>query len=195
MTWPEANVWKLAFFSDLFSHGTFRVWLFYLHHRICRSLFFFFLHGGATLHYHNSVISIQIQESTRLRPLQVNIPLSRDETTLALSRDTYFRCATASVDPNTPSTKIMSEPKDDREWTQIIETAQMDVKKSLQEGQTLPQHQFDDPVAKYIDHTQLKLDATESQIDSLCTEARKAGFAVSTHNLKTPPFIVKMSNH
>jgi hypothetical protein len=79
----------------------------------------------------------------------------------------------------------MSEPKDDLEWIQIIETAQKDVKKSLQEHKNLPLYQFDGPIAKYIDHTQLKLDATESQIDSLCTEARKAGFAVSTH-LKNP---------
>ena len=81
--------------------------------------------------------------------------------------------------------RIMSEPKDDLEWTQIIETVQRDVKKSLQGRQNLPLYKLDGPIAKYIDHTQLKLDATESQIDSLCAEARKADFAVSTH-LKHP---------
>jgi len=79
----------------------------------------------------------------------------------------------------------MSKPKDDLEWTQIIETAQRIVKNSLQERQNLPSYELHGPIAKYIDHTQLKLDATESQIDSLCTEARKAGFAVSTP-LKNP---------
>lgn len=33
-------------------------------------------------------------------------------------------------------------------------------------------------VAKYIDHTNLKLDATETDISNLCGEARKYGFAV-----------------
>lgn len=33
-------------------------------------------------------------------------------------------------------------------------------------------------VANYIDHTQLKLDATSEQIDELCTEARTFDFAV-----------------
>lgn len=79
----------------------------------------------------------------------------------------------------------MSESKHDLDWTQIIETAQRDVKKLLQDRQNPPHCKLDGPIAKYIDHTQLKLDATESQIDSLCTEARKAGFAVSTH-LKNP---------
>jgi deoxyribose-phosphate aldolase len=79
----------------------------------------------------------------------------------------------------------MFEPKDNLKWIQIIETVQKDVKKLLQEHQTLPLYKLDGPIAKYIDHTQLKLDATESQIDSLCAEARKADFAVSTH-LKHP---------
>ena len=79
-----------------------------------------------------------------------------------------------------------TEPKDNLEWSQIIKTAQWDVKNSLQERQNLPLHKLDGPIAKYIDHTQLKLDATESQIESLCDEARKADFAVSNH-LKHPP--------
>jgi hypothetical protein len=33
-------------------------------------------------------------------------------------------------------------------------------------------------VAHYVDHTQLKLDATSDQIDELCLEARTYGFAV-----------------
>lgn len=35
------------------------------------------------------------------------------------------------------------------------------------------------------DHTLLKLDATESQIEELCEEARREGFAVSLHPFKT----------
>ena len=80
----------------------------------------------------------------------------------------------------------MSEPKDDKQWARIIETAQNDVKNSLREPKIPPLYKLDGPIAKYIDHTQLKLDATESQIDELCAEARKAGFAVSTH-LQHPP--------
>jgi len=81
--------------------------------------------------------------------------------------------------------RIMFEPKDNPEWTQIIGATQRDVKKLLQERQTLPPRKLDGPIAKYIDHTQLRLDATESHIDSLCAEAREADFAVSTH-LKHP---------
>ena len=33
-------------------------------------------------------------------------------------------------------------------------------------------------LAKYIDHTQLKPDATEQQIDQLCNEAKEYGFKV-----------------
>ena len=33
-------------------------------------------------------------------------------------------------------------------------------------------------LAKYIDHTQLKPDATEQQIDQLCREAKEYGFKV-----------------
>lgn len=34
-------------------------------------------------------------------------------------------------------------------------------------------------LAKTVDHTLLKLDATEAQIDALCEEAKKDKFAVS----------------
>jgi hypothetical protein len=37
-------------------------------------------------------------------------------------------------------------------------------------------------VAKYIDHTLLKLDATEDQIHKLCEEAKQEQFAVRIHS-------------
>jgi hypothetical protein len=33
-------------------------------------------------------------------------------------------------------------------------------------------------LSKYVDHTLLKLDATEAEIDELCSEARRYNFAV-----------------
>lgn len=35
--------------------------------------------------------------------------------------------------------------------------------------------------AAYFDHTLLKLDATEAQVDTLCQEAREYGFKVCLH--------------
>jgi deoxyribose-phosphate aldolase len=34
-------------------------------------------------------------------------------------------------------------------------------------------------LARYFDHTVLKLDATEGDVDKLCSEAKENGFAVS----------------
>jgi hypothetical protein len=41
-------------------------------------------------------------------------------------------------------------------------------------------------LSKYIDHTLLKLDATEAEIDELCAEARKHNFAVYPLTVKCP---------
>ena len=44
-----------------------------------------------------------------------------------------------------------------------------------------------DHIAQYIDHTQLKTDATLAQIDQLCEEAQEYGFKVSTVRSRYSP--------
>lgn len=66
--------------------------------------------------------------------------------------------------------------RSDTEWRSIIEEAQASIQP--------PYRQYETPTtanalaATYIDHTQLKLDATDADIDKLCAEAREYGFAV-----------------
>ena len=53
--------------------------------------------------------------------------------------------------------------------------------------QSFPAPEPDSPAfAAYFDHTLLKLDATEGQIDILCEEARRYGFKVSERAVSGP---------
>lgn len=67
----------------------------------------------------------------------------------------------------------------DQEWASIIAATEAAVLPAVSEiAKAVPP--VDSPAfAQTIDHTLLKLDATKAQIDSLCSEARVAGFAVS----------------
>ena len=62
------------------------------------------------------------------------------------------------------------------EWTALFKRTEENIKVSEQPCE-LPEISRV-KLAKHIDHTLLKLDATEAQIDELCSEARKYGFAV-----------------
>lgn len=65
----------------------------------------------------------------------------------------------------------------DEQWTAIIRQVEADVSISQQAS---PAADAGSPAfAKTIDHTLLKLDAQSAQIDALCAEARREGFAVS----------------
>jgi deoxyribose-phosphate aldolase len=66
----------------------------------------------------------------------------------------------------------------DAEWTSIIGDAEKNI--SISQISHSPSLVDGSPasIAQYIDHTQLKLDATEAQIDELCKEAQQYGFAV-----------------
>ena len=63
------------------------------------------------------------------------------------------------------------------EWHTIIEQAQEDLPK-LATSYDAPRLETVE-LAKYIDHTLLRLDATEEQIDHLCEEAKANDFKVS----------------
>lgn len=70
---------------------------------------------------------------------------------------------------------IMPSNRTNSEWTHIISRAQTAVKSTNQPS--TPVAKLLAPISTYIDHTLLKLDATEAQIDALCTEAVTEGFA------------------
>ena len=75
----------------------------------------------------------------------------------------------------------MTRTHTNEEWQLIIDQA----------GQSLPKEPItyktptvgSEAFAKTIDHTLLKLDATEEQVDALCEEARKSDFKVGRLNV------------
>lgn len=74
-------------------------------------------------------------------------------------------------------------PQNDEEWTQLIEQVESEVNASNHSSSSVPFAEDNRrALARTIDHTLLKLDATEEQIDKLCQEARKYRFKVA------PPF-------
>lgn len=85
--------------------------------------------------------------------------------------------------------EVMTDRYTNREWAEQIAETQKKVfalvEKAREEGR-----KYDVPrigsgeFARTIDHTLLKLDATGSQIDALCSEARTEGFKVSHVNLQ-----------
>jgi hypothetical protein len=63
----------------------------------------------------------------------------------------------------------------DEEWTTQIERAD---KELVIEKKRLPVKESLEGLAKTVDHTLLKLEATATQIDAICAEARRDGFKV-----------------
>ncbi|KAL8748572.1 MAG: hypothetical protein Q9184_007209, partial [Pyrenodesmia sp. 2 TL-2023] len=77
-----------------------------------------------------------------------------------------------------PSGGEMATQYTQSEWQSIIDQAERGLPGSFPEykAPALGTLNF----AKCIDHTLLKLDATEEQIDQLCEEASRYGFKVGT---------------
>lgn len=69
----------------------------------------------------------------------------------------------------------------DEQWQDVINVTMM----SLPTGKVVysTPNALPSAVASYIDHTLLKLDATESQIDQLCEEAKRWNLKVYTYPL------------
>lgn len=73
----------------------------------------------------------------------------------------------------------MSAPSTDAAWAKLIAEIEKEVDSRIRNAATsltLPQDSH--ALAQLIDHTLLKLDATESQIDALCREAAHHDFKV-----------------
>ena len=77
--------------------------------------------------------------------------------------------------------EVMTDRYTNAEWAaQIAETQKkVVVTKEKHSAPAIGSREF----AETIDHTLLKLDATASQVDSLCSEARTEGFKVSRFQL------------
>nr|POF05458.1 deoxyribose-phosphate aldolase [Quercus suber] len=76
------------------------------------------------------------------------------------------------MDP--PITAESASGYTDQNWAETFDRIRLNLK--VFQGQSIPQ--VDSPsFAKTIDHTLLKLDAQPAQIDQLCVEAKKHGFA------------------
>lgn len=69
------------------------------------------------------------------------------------------------------------------EWEAIIADTQQDVLAAITEEPRPCPMIGSREFARTIDHTLLKIEATRAQIDTLCAEARVAGFAVGPTTL------------
>ncbi|KAH8703759.1 putative deoxyribose-phosphate aldolase [Talaromyces proteolyticus] len=82
----------------------------------------------------------------------------------------------------------LETPTTDPEWAALIST----VKDDLPEVHTVYHTPLPDAVARSIDHTQLAVDATASQIDTLCKEAQEHKFATVCVRL---PFVSRAAEN
>ena len=74
----------------------------------------------------------------------------------------------------------MTDQTTSEQWAQLFEWVQLfeRVPRELPQSLSNPPHVSSDEVAKTIDHTLLKLEATTQQIDQLCEEALGNEFKV-----------------
>ena len=86
----------------------------------------------------------------------------------------------------------MSVPSTNEEWAKIIDEITKEADQARGENESKPTISSSSltakSLAKTIDHTLLKLDATEEQVTQLCDEAKEYDFAVShssPHQIRT----------
>ena len=106
-----------------------------------------------------------------------------------------FLAANPALDSELGDIKIMTDRYTNEEWAAQIAETQKAVLKEVDSGERAKKV-YEGPrmrngnealkeLAKTVDHTVLKLDATSAQIDSLCSEARTEDFKVGELDLKT----------
>lgn len=69
-------------------------------------------------------------------------------------------------------------PSTDADWQKLAEETQNKLAIEQSSGKDVVSKLTLESLAKTVDHTLLKLDATEAQIDAVCEEAKKDKFAV-----------------
>ncbi|EOD44669.1 putative deoxyribose-phosphate aldolase protein [Neofusicoccum parvum UCRNP2] len=82
---------------------------------------------------------------------------------------------------------ISSVPSSDADWQKLAEETQSKLVIDEASGQGLVSKLTCESLAKTVDHTLLKLDATEAQIDALCEEAKTDKFATVCVRLNWVP--------
>jgi len=85
----------------------------------------------------------------------------------------------------------MLVPKTDAEWAEMIYTQKELLPEKLPENLAVYPTPHRSRISRSIDHTQLAPSATESQIDTLCDEAREYGFATVCVRLRHVPRAVQ----
>lgn len=111
------------------------------------------------------------------------IPLTESEVLIR-----GFLAANPALDAELGPIELMTDRYTNEEWAAQIAQTQKAVLKEVESGERA-QKVYDGPrmrngnealkeLAKTVDHTVLKLDATSAQIDSLCSEARTEDFKV-----------------
>ncbi|KAF4310406.1 Deoxyribose-phosphate aldolase/phospho-2-dehydro-3-deoxyheptonate aldolase [Botryosphaeria dothidea] len=82
---------------------------------------------------------------------------------------------------------ISTAPSTDADWQKLADETQSKLVIDEVAGKDLVSNLTLDSLAKTVDHTLLKLDATEAQIDALCEEAKKDKFATVCVRLNFVP--------
>ncbi|EKG11585.1 Deoxyribose-phosphate aldolase/phospho-2-dehydro-3-deoxyheptonate aldolase [Macrophomina phaseolina MS6] len=82
---------------------------------------------------------------------------------------------------------ISTAPSTDADWQKLAEEVQRKLVIDETAGKGLVSSLTLESLAKTVDHTLLKLDATEAQIDALCEEAKKDKFATVCVRLNWVP--------
>lgn len=111
------------------------------------------------------------------------IPLTESEVLIR-----GFLAANPTLDSELGTIEVMTDRYTNDEWAAQIAEIQKVVLKEVETGERA-QKVYEGPkmrngnealreLAKTVDHTVLKLDATTAQIDSLCSEARTEDFKV-----------------
>ena len=105
------------------------------------------------------------------RPLETFL-----DTPLAVLEDGLILPIPWKTDPLMTMTNEEGRPYTNEQWQEVIDrtTRSLSTDKVVYSTPKLDSVEF----PKYIDHTLLKVDATSSQIDQLCDEAKKYGFKV-----------------
>lgn len=112
-------------------------------------------------------------------------PVSLTESEVLISG---FLAANPALDAELGSIDIMTDRYSNEEWAEQIAETQRAVLEEVKSGERAKKV-YEGPemrngnealkkLAKTVDHTVLKLDATSAQIDSLCSEARTEEFKV-----------------
>lgn len=122
------------------------------------------------------------------------IPLTESEVLIR-----GFLAANPALDAELGDIEVMTDRYTNEEWAAQIAETRKAVLKEVESGERA-QKVYEGPkmrngnealkqLAKTVDHTVLKLDATSTQIDSLCSEARTEEFKVGLYGEWRPTYL------